>query len=92
VAIYDGRGRNVDLDQASQQESRLGLGVRDQADLDRFLRSAAHVRVMREFRDKGEIAGISWLESSFDPSSVWASAAAALTSGHRRTEQARAAA
>jgi heme-degrading monooxygenase HmoA len=60
---------------------------RDEADLRRFLRSRPHVRVMRDYRDKGEISSTSWLEASFDPRSVWANAAARLARGHLQAEQ-----
>jgi len=52
---------------------------RDESDLRRFIRWAPHVHVMRDYRDRGEVSSISWSETSFDPHSVWASAAARLT-------------
>ena len=51
---------------------------RDESDLQRFIRWAPHVRVMRGYRDRGEISSLSWLEPSFAPRSVWANAVARL--------------
>ena len=59
----------------------------DEADLRRFLSSRPHLRVMRDYRDKGEISSTSWLETGFDPRSVWANAAARLVSGHLQGER-----
>jgi hypothetical protein len=51
---------------------------REEADLRRFIRWTPHERVMRAYRNAGEITSTSWLETSFDASELWAKAAARL--------------
>ena len=40
-------------------------------DLQRFVRSPAHVRIMQQFRDAGALYTAAWTAERFDPALIW---------------------
>ncbi len=47
---------------------------RDSEDLRRFVRSAEHLRIMREFRDTGALHTNAWTAERFDRELIWTQA------------------